>query len=402
VTEALTSEVAGPADSSARIRVAWLGHKSQTIGDGLRTYSRNVTGALAARGVDVTFVHHEPAMDDGRSSFALRGRPVFQRRLVIARGGSADGLARILRERAVDLVHVSFPFSTLDFSLPRLCHSLGIPIVATFHVPFSARWSSWGILAAGVHRLYVRALSESDRVIVFGSQQRALLVEHGVPERLIAILPNGVDLDRYSPGHSSLPERLGAERIFSYIGRIDPEKQVEAIVRAYLDVPAPTTTRLVIAGEGVDLARLRRRYRDERVLFMGAVLDERLRIGILRASDAFFLPSLLEAQSLALIEAMACGVAVVATPVGNHLELLEGAGAVVRPDHLTQDLRQAMTDLLRSPERCRTLGARARARAVDMFDLAAHAEGLIEAYDTLLGLSPARRLRTRGLAAAAR
>ena len=375
------------------IRVAWLGHKSQTIGDGLRTYSRNVSQALAERGVDVTFVHHEPGMADGRSSFALHGSPVFQRRLVIAHGGTTQRLARILRESGVDVVHVSIPFSTLDFGLPRLCRRLGIPLVATFHVPFSTQWSFWTMLSAGANRLYVRALAECDRVIVLGQAQRDLLVGHGVPESRIAVLPNGVDLERYSPGPSPLAARLGAERIFSYVGRVDPEKQVEAVIRAYLEAPAPSTTRLVIVGDGVELARLRRRYRDERVVFTGAVLDESLRIDVLRASDAFFLPSLSEAQSLALIEAMACGAAVVATPVGNHRELLDGAGVMVRPDRLALDLREVMADLLRSPERCRSLGARARLRAVEYLDLGAHVRGLIEAYESVMELrAPAPQL----------
>jgi len=377
------------------MRIGWLGHRSQTIGDGLRTYSRNVTRALAERGVDVTFVHHEPAMDDGRSSFALHGSPVFQRRLVVAHSGTVRRLERILREAAVDVVHVSIPFSTLDFELPRLCQRLGIPVIATFHVPFARRWSFYGLLSAGANRLYVRALSDCDRVIVLGREQRALLVRHGVPDSRIAVLPNGVDLERYSPGPSPIPERLGAERIFSYVGRVDPEKQVEAIIRAYLEAAAPTTTRLVIVGDGVDLARLRRRYRDARVVFTGAVLDENLRIDVLRASDAFFLPSLVEAQSLALVEAMACGAAVVATPVGNHRELLDGAGLMVRPGHLARDLGHAMAELIGSPDRCRVLGARARSRAVDLLDLDVHVTGLIDAYRTALLAPAAQVLRSR-------
>lgn len=366
------------------IRVGWLGHRSPAIGDGLRTYSRNVTASLIERGVEVVFVHHEPAMDDGRSSFALCGTPVFQRRLVIAHGGSFDRLRHVLRASAVDIVHVSIPFSTLDFRLPHLCHTLGIPIVATFHVPFGGRLSRWEILAAGVHRLYVRTLSACDTVCVLGNRQRDLLARLGVPAVRMTVLPNGVDIDRYSPGPSPVAEQLGAERIFSYIGRVDPEKRVEAIIRAYLEAHPPSTTRLVIVGDGADLPRLMKRYRDERVVFTGLVLDERLRIDILRASDAFFLPSRLEAQSLALTEAMACGVAVVATPVGNHFEVLDGAGTMVRAECLAEDMRQVMADLLRSPERCRRLGVQARKRAIDLFNLSGHVDGLIGTYQSVL------------------
>ena len=368
-----------------KLRIGWLGHKSQTIGDGLRTYSRNVTAGLADRGADIVFLHHEPELEDGRSSFSLRGTPVFQRRLVIARGGSRTRLEHILREQRVDVAHLSAPFSTLDFGIPRLCHRVGIPVVVTFHVPFATARSIWSALSAAVYRLYARALADCDHVIVLGNAQRNLLFDLGVPEERITVLSNGVDLEKYSPGPSTALEAFGARRLFCFFGRIDPEKGVETLVRSFLDVSPPPTTRLAIVGDGVDLARLRRRYADQRIVFTGAILDEQRRIEILRASDGFFLPSLVEAQSLALLEAMACGLAVVATAVGNHTEVLDGAGAVLNPNHLRDELRSTIRDLIDSPERCRAMGSRARARALELFAIDAHIDGLLATYGAVIG-----------------
>ena len=366
------------------LRVGWLGHRSQTIGDGLRTYSRIATGALAERGAHIVFVHHERGLDDGRSSFSLRGTPVFQRRLVVSRGRSRDLLERILREQRVDVVHLSAPFSTLDFSLPRLCRRIGVPLVVSFHVPFAASVSVWSTLAATTYRLYARALADADRVIVMGLAQRDLLLRLGVPESRIAVLHNGIDLARYSPGPSAALEWFDAERLFCYFGRVDPEKRVESLVRAFLEAAPSPRTRLAVVGGGVDLAKLRRRYADPRIVFTGAILDEQRRIDILRGADAFFLPSLLEAESLAVMEAMACGVAVVATDVGNHREVLEGAGAVLSPDRLRDELRMAMRLLVDSSEECRRMGALARERAVQLFELRAHVEALLYTYDAVI------------------
>ena len=379
------TEIVTQPQATSHIRVGWLGHKSRTIGVGLRTYSREVTNGLADRNVEVLFIHHEESLADGLSSFALDGNPLFQRRFTLAGTGTRSKLEGLLREHEVDVVHVSAPFSTLDFRLPAVCHKLGIPIAVTYHVPFARELSGWGALAAFVNRLYVRTLSACDRVIVSGQAQRQLLLSLGVPDHVMTVIPNGVDTDKYSPGPSVALDTYDADRLFSYIGRIDPEKRVEALIQTFLDASPPQSLRLVIAGDGVDLPRLRRGYQDRRIVFLGAVLDEQLRIDLLRASDAFFLPSRLEAFSFALLEAMACGVAVAATSVGNQSEALEGAGVLLSNSRLRDDLGSTIRTFIEAPERCQSLGARARERAVEQFSLKAHLDGLIALYGELVG-----------------
>lgn len=375
---------AGAAAPNRPLRIGWLGHRSATIGDGLRTYSREITRGLRERGHEVVFIHQEPDLADSRESFAVRGIPAFQRRVVFARPGSRRRIEELLREHEVDIVHLSIPFSTLDFRLPLLCQALGIPIVATFHVPFARERSFWAAMAAGLYRLYAPTLARCERVVVLGEKQRGLLLRLGVAAGRISVLPNGVDLDRYSPASSGFRAELGADRIFTYVGRIDPEKQVDALVRAFLAESPPSTYRLVIVGSGVELARLRSRHRDARVVFMGGVLDEARRIEVLRAADAFFLPSRVEALSIAMLEAMACGTAVVATDVGNDGDAIRGAGIVIDADRAVTELRAAIRTLIDSPARCQELGLLARQRAVERFSIEDNIAGLLDVYDAAL------------------
>src|SRR5207244_10006155 len=97
-----------------------------------------------------------------------------------------------------------------------------------------------------------------------------------------------------------------AERLFSFLGRLDPEKNVDHLLAAFLDVDPPASLKLVLVGGGSERRRLERRFGDERVVFTGTVTDERERIAILRASAAFFLPSSIEGLPLAMLEAMDC------------------------------------------------------------------------------------------------
>jgi glycosyltransferase involved in cell wall biosynthesis len=370
------------------LRVAWLGHRSTTGGDGIITYSREITNGLRERGVEVLFLHHARDHVDEAGSIALDSF-ALSHRLVLSPPGSKRKLIDLLRAHEVDLVHVSLAFSSLDFNLPRICHQLGVPIVATFHVPYDTRFSVWRGISAAVYRLYAQALGDCDAVIIFGEAQREMLAGLGVPRDVIHVLPNGVDVDRYCPGPSAKRGELNVERVFTYLGRIDPEKNVDVLLAAFLEADPPLTARLLIVGGGVERRKLERRYSDPRVLFTGVVVDEQERIDILRASDAFFLPSSVEGLSLAMLEAMACGAATVATDVGNDGEALRGAGVVLDPGHLESELRAAIRWLVDTPELCPLLGRMARQRAVERFSLAHNLDTLMALYAGLAAPTPA-------------
>ncbi|MGH7903514.1 MAG: glycosyltransferase family 4 protein [Candidatus Dormibacteraceae bacterium] len=368
----------------ARLRVAWLGHKSATAGDGVTTYSREITNGLRARGVGVVFFHHAVGMVDDESVAmeALFKTPRF----TVHRPRTTRQLSDTLLRREVDVVHVSLSFSTIDFSLPRLCHKLGIPIVATFHIPFDTRFNIWGAATKGLYRVYAQApLSECDSVIIFGDRQREILISMGVPERVIHVLPNGVDVDRYTPGESLKRNEFGAERLFTYLGRVDSEKNVEVLLRAFMDADPRDSLHLVIIGGGTERRRLERRYHDPRIHFTGIITNDAAKIEMLRASDAFFLPSSIEGLSLSMLEAMACGVATVVTDVGSDGDAVRGAGIVLDPTALQPELTAAIRLLAEMPELCAVMGAMARARAVERYSLARNLDGLIGLYEDLAG-----------------
>jgi glycosyltransferase involved in cell wall biosynthesis len=369
-----------------QLRVAWLGHRSATEADGIITYSREITSGLRERGVEVVFFHHARDQIDDDQSVALEAL-AFSHRLVLSPPGSKRKLIDLLRRHEVDLVHVSLSFSSLDFNLPRLCHQLGIPIVATFHVPYDTRFSVWRGISAAVYRLYAQALAECDAVIIFGEAQREILVGLGVPRQVIQVLPNGVDVERYTPGPSSKREELGAERLFTYVGRLDPEKNVDVLLSAFHDAAPPPSLRMVVVGGGLEARRLKRRFADRQITFTGVITEERERIAILRASDAFFLPSTVEGLSLAMLEAMACGAATVATDVGSDGEALRGAGVVLDPGHLDAELRLAVRLLVESPHVCALLGSLARQRAEERYSLATNLDRLLRLYRQLVSVS---------------
>ncbi|HEX6349797.1 MAG TPA: glycosyltransferase family 4 protein [Candidatus Dormibacteraeota bacterium] len=366
------------------LRVAWLGHRSPQLAGGMATYSREITSGLRRRGHRVTFFTFkdgdEGATDPDLETVGLAAMPLL-RPLVLSGPTAKRTLVERLSAHEFDLVHASFWFSSLDFDLPKTCRRLGIPLVATFHVAFDSRFSVWGGLTSAAYRLYAPTLSRCDRVIVFGDAQRGVLAQLGVPERALRVLPNGVDVERYRPGPSDWKQRLGATgQLFVFMGRVDAEKGVDALLRAFLALDPPAGSRLAIVGHGSERGRLQRQYRDPRVVFTGHIADADHRIGILRAADAFILPSQVEGLSLSMLEAMACGVATVATDVGGDGDALRGAGLLLDPSHLAEQLELALRTLIDMPWLAPQLGAQARRRAVERFSLASNLDALVDLY----------------------
>lgn len=361
---------------SASLRIAWLGHRSDNAGDGLITYSRETVAALRARNVEVLFAHFERGAFDS-DSFVLDAY-TRSHRFVVPRIGSARRLVEALRDTDVDVVHASLSWSMLDFNLPRICEELKVPLVATFHVPFSTRGSLWQFGSTAMYTLFSRTLARCQAVIIFGGPQRLILERLGVPAGVIHAVPNGVDTAKYVPrGTRATPED---DRFFTYVGRLDPEKNVGMLAAAFLAVDPPPNMKLIVVGDGVERRKLENRYRDPRIIFTGLITDEARRISILQSSEAFFLPSTVEGLSLSMLEAMACGNAIVASDAGNDGAAIRGAGIVLDPRQMASELRVAVRLLVENPELGRLLGEQARKRVESRYSMRANVDALLALY----------------------
>jgi len=368
------------------MHIAWLGKKSPFCGN--VTYGRNITHALLKRGYEVSFLHFAEAETDlgnWKEVTEIRLPFIYKSQVyTIPTLGSTNRLRRSLQELKPDLVHASLTLSPLDFRLPEICKELNIPVVATFHPPFDSKIrnikSSTQFLT---YQLYAPFLAHYDGVIIFSRIQRDLLMRLGVPEKKLAVIPNGVDEVKYSPGESSFKDHFHAERLFVYQGRVSAEKNVESLLRAWKYSRLDSNSKLVIVGDGPLLNSLKPFYNQRHgIIWLGFVPDEDKRIEILRAADVFILPSLVEGLSISLLEGMACGVACVATDAGADGEVLEeGAGIVLSTNRVSTQLKTLLPLLQDHPELTKVLGQKARSRLLDRYTLnsnLAQLEGLYQ------------------------
>ena len=374
------------------MHIAWLGKKSPFCGN--VTYGREVTNALLDRGYQVSFLHfaqEEEAENRMELGFQEVSLPFIYKSqaYTIPSLKASKVLTQALKQLRPDLVHASLTLSPLDFLLPEICEELNIPLIATFHTPFDGKRRN---IKSGTqlftYQIYAPFLAHYDRVIVFSQVQRNFLERLGVPAQKVAVIPNGVDVQKYSPGASNLKSQFNTQRLFVYQGRIAAEKNVEALLKAWKQSNLGDSSKLLIVGNGPLSASLMPFYGEENnIIWLGFVADERRRIEILRSADVFILPSLLEGLSLSLLEAMSCGVACVATDAGADGEVLEdGAGVILKTHWVTSQLRTLLPQFRDHPEWTTLLGEKARARVLERYTLSDNITRLEKLYAEVLQL----------------
>ncbi|MEP6978871.1 MAG: glycosyltransferase family 4 protein [Thermoleophilia bacterium] len=158
-----------------------------------------------------------------------------------------------------------------------------------------------------------------------GTAAKEYALSLGAPEDRLVVAPNAADASVYG---AAAVDRSGRESCtFLYAGRLDREKGLDTLLRAFASVPGE----LVLAGSGSEEQRLRALAGD-RVSFSGAVGREEI-VRLLAEADVFVLPSRSEPWGMVLNEAAAAGLPLVATDgVGAAYDLIDGNGVRVPVD----------------------------------------------------------------------
>ncbi len=270
--------------------------------------------------------------------------------------------------------------------MPRLSR---VPCVATFHPAFDRRLSVSSLFQRFTYQIYAPHLRHYAATIVFSELQKQLLVACGVPAARVEIIANGVDPDLYCPGDpaqiAATKAEFDADQIVIYQGRLSPEKNSVALLRAWQQAQRPTGCKLLIVGDGSLAAPLQREFNDPSIVWLGFIRDRDRRIQLLQAADIFVLPSRVEGLSLALLEAMACGCAVIATDVGADGEVInDEAGISLDPHRVIPQLVPILEQLSRDPAHVNTLAQRARQRVLARYTLQRNLDQLEALYRRLV------------------
>lgn len=226
--------------------------------------------------------------------------------------------------------------------------------------------------------------------IVCGSQSASEVhATMGYSTRKMVVIKNGVDLNRFKPqpqDRIAMRRELGVEDraiLVGMIARFDPQKDHETFVDAASKFSAKhDDVHFVLCGTGINkqnaqlLNWINRGGRAERFHLLGIRED----IPVVTAALDLLVSSSAYGEGIAntLLEALACGVPVVATEVGDARDIVGDSGRVVPPGN-SECLLEAFEDVLINILRDDTLSRRARERAEGQFDM----DGMVENYERL-------------------
>lgn len=293
--------------------------------------------------------------------------------------------ARAVRRaaRGADIVHIHtalVPAVTL-LRAGLLCaaaRSAGAAVLLHVHSGLVEHW-----LTTPARRALARAaLTSANHVVTMSNPTREALVRVTGPRRT-SVVDNGIDTERFHPA-----ERANAIPRILYAGLLTPRKGVVDLLRASEELTRRGVPHeLVLAGgmpdEGpADEAAVRAAATPSAV-FLGARPHEEMP-ALYRGADLFCLPSWFEAMPLSILEAMASGVAVVASAVGDVPRIVEdGVTGHVVPAKRPDLLADALAVLVSDEGARRAMGAAGRARVVERFTTGRMIDGIAALYGQL-------------------
>ena len=349
---------------------------------GLESHVAGLAEGLAERGAEVRVItsrsRPELPLDESASGIRIRRIPLPSR---TAAGWARYALASIPATRrwarSADLVHAQSFASILPAGVAA--RSAGRPWVASFHTShFLVRSTrpAWIPVLSGLVRWPDHAFAASEEI-------RAVAENLG-GGRWVEALTNGVDTARFRPPGN---RRGGRPPTLVVPRRLVPKNGVEYFVRALPRIRQRVPgVRARLIGDGPERERLEMLARglqvEESLEFLGAQPHAEMP-ELLGSADIAIFPSLMEATSVAALEAMACGLPVVATAVGGLAEIVDEEVGTLVPPANPDALARAVATLLGDAD-LRKRGDTARARVAARWSNDHLVERHLEVYGDLL------------------
>jgi L-malate glycosyltransferase len=295
---------------------------------------------------------------------------------------------RLVKTHRFDLIHShGYRADVIGWVVAR---ALNLPIIATCHgfITNDRKLTFYNTIDRFILRHF-------DRVIAVSSGIGRSLIDSGVKEKNICIIPNAVkatcDEKDLLELRSSKRDLMGLkERDFvcGYVGRLSKEKGLRYLIEAASGLlNYKITIKLAIIGEGIQREELellsRQKGIDKSITFMGFQRDVQ---SWLPAFDLFVLPSLMEGTPMALLEAMLYGLPVVASNVGGIPDVIKSGenGILVSPG-APQEIGSAISLLFSSKELRSKIGEKGRETAQEKYSMKQWIQKIETEYFRVLG-----------------
>ncbi len=304
----------------------------------------------------------------------------------------ANKIVQVARAQALDIVHAHYaiPHAAAAYLARQIIADSGRPapaVVTTLH--------GTDITIVGSDPSYTETVAycieQSDAVTAVSESLKADTYRALGVTRDIEVIPNFLDCARHSrraPGDLRDQLLQGAEHLVVHMSNFRPVKRVDAVIEIFRHIRAEEAkARLLLVGDGPDVHLARERLSTAGLMGSAEFLGEQLDIvSVLSVADLFLLPSSQESFGLAALEAMACGVPVVASRVGGLPEVIEHGrtGLLYDPEDLAGMAAGGLM-LLRDFALHQRIAAAARQEVVEKFCTDVVVPRYEDCYERLIG-----------------
>ena len=337
--------------------------------NGVATFSRNLAKGLSDRGHEVLVI---APSQTGKSYEEYDGNYLIKRTLSVPfpfyqnfkiSPTSQREVRKIIREFEPDVIHIQMAMF-LGLATRTYALKYNIPLVATNHAMPENLMDNIRLLAPiskPIQKLMVeygaRFHSKVDYITL---PTRSAIDMFGEDRVSVPIEPvsNGIDLSKFQPTKpgNEIYQKFNLPKdkdIITYIGRLDAEKHVPVLIKAFTKI-MNDNRHLLIVGDGTDAEHLRNIVLstgiDDKVTFTGRVSDEEI-VELHKVGTLFCVPSPAELQCIALLEAMASGKPAVAVDAGALSELCQdGINGILCTTDDVDGIANAMDTILNDPE----------------------------------------------------
>lgn len=312
--------------------------------NGVSTFARSLAKGLADRGHEVLVIAPSQTGKkykevDGNYSIARTATiifPFFQNYRVALSPYSE--VKKIISEFNPDIIHTQ-SFLMIGQAVIKYSQKYGIPIVSTNHAMPENLMDNLKLLAPVSRPInfmlkkYIVRIHLKTDYFTMPTQSAIDLFDLSNNKWKVPIeaVSNGIDLSKFSVGR---PPKNVIEKfkipmnnpIITYVGRVDAEKHISVLVRAFIRVLAKQKAHLLIVGDGTDIGNLKELVNvsdiSDKVTFTGHVSEQEI-IDLHKVGTVFCMTSPVELQSIVMLEAMASGQPVVAVDAGPLKELCQ-------------------------------------------------------------------------------
>ena len=293
-------------------------------------------------------------------------------------------------ESQFDIVHIHSPLSPLI--------KTSLPLIATIHTPMltdtRTRADETADLHARIERFMGKHVSyhieldlirRADVITTVANSVAHELKEYGLDPNEVKLVGNGVDEKTFVPS-----KKKNKGKYILYTGRLDYRKGLFDLIESskYICKTYPDVD-FVIPGKGVLLNKLQKKVEEiglkERFKFLGFVSREKL-VELYQNATIYLMPSHYEGLPTVLLEAMSCGLPVVATSVSGNLDVLtSGKDGILVPLKSPMKMAEAVSRLLDDENLRKDLGENARKTIEERFTWDVITNKFLEYYEFLIG-----------------